>query len=183
MDDPSMSSMEKAKLCKSAINHQNRYKLDAMNGEACDRHIFGLYIAAKMAGICPKIFTNKVTPWRDRLKQNFRRAKLTRLFLPVLTSTWSIVHVTIAVRIRFKDNKEGDVISNRRSVRTSKTRRIWSLLPLFSRQREWVVDEITYQNRDPVFFFRFPVTYPRPLGQLPRQYTPTNTPPTDTYPQ
>lgn len=59
MDDPSKTSIEKAKLCKDAINHQHRYKLDAMNGEACDRHIFGLYIAAKMAGLTPKIFQNK----------------------------------------------------------------------------------------------------------------------------
>ena len=60
MDNPNVLQSEKAALLKKAINHQHNYKLQAMNGQACDRHMFGLYIAAKMAGVQPWIFQNKV---------------------------------------------------------------------------------------------------------------------------
>ncbi|XP_039274243.2 carnitine O-palmitoyltransferase 1, liver isoform-like [Styela clava] len=67
MDNPNVLQSEKAALLKKAINHQHNYKLQAMNGQACDRHMFGLYIAAKMAGVQPRIFQNKALLSPDQL--------------------------------------------------------------------------------------------------------------------
>lgn len=59
-------------LLKQAISYQTRYKLDAMNGEASDRHMFGLYVASKMAGLQPKLFKQKVGKERvDYLQINW----------------------------------------------------------------------------------------------------------------
>lgn len=68
MDDLTVPRAEVISLLKQAISYQTRYKLDAMNGEASDRHMFGLYVASKMAGLQPKLFKQQVG---DR-RVNFR---------------------------------------------------------------------------------------------------------------
>ena len=60
MDDPSASKPEIIDYLKKAIAYHHNYKLEAMNGEAVDRHMFGLYVASKLAGITPKLFQHKV---------------------------------------------------------------------------------------------------------------------------
>nr|XP_002122295.1 carnitine O-palmitoyltransferase 1, liver isoform-like [Ciona intestinalis] len=67
MDDTSVSKSDCLKHLKAAMLHHNNYKLDAMNGRASDRHMFGLYVAAKFAGISPKIFNIKVFTDYDQL--------------------------------------------------------------------------------------------------------------------
>nr|CAB3233592.1 carnitine O-palmitoyltransferase 1, liver isoform [Phallusia mammillata] len=56
-DDPNVSVAKKVDHLKKAIIHQTQYKFDAMNGRAVDRHLLGLYIAGKLSGSVPKLFT------------------------------------------------------------------------------------------------------------------------------
>uniref|UniRef100_H2YI63 Choline/carnitine acyltransferase domain-containing protein n=1 Tax=Ciona savignyi TaxID=51511 RepID=H2YI63_CIOSA len=67
MDDASYNRSDRLKHLKAAMTHHNKYKLDAMNGRASDRHIFGLYVAAKFAGVAPKLFNFKVLTDYDQL--------------------------------------------------------------------------------------------------------------------
>ena len=60
MDDCSANKSEIIGHLKKAIAYHHNYKLEAMNGEAADRHMFGLYVASKFAGVQPKLFEHTV---------------------------------------------------------------------------------------------------------------------------
>ncbi|CAK8691317.1 unnamed protein product [Clavelina lepadiformis] len=66
-DDPAVPSKTKVDHLKAAIKHQTLYKYDAMNGQAVDRHLLGLYLAGKFSGFIPKLFTLKPFCEADRL--------------------------------------------------------------------------------------------------------------------
>ena len=61
MDDPNVSRSEVISHLKKAFAYHHNYKLEAMNGQAADRHMFGLFVAAKFAGVQPKLFEHKVS--------------------------------------------------------------------------------------------------------------------------
>ena len=56
MDDKSVKDEEKKADVLEAIKYQTKYKLDSMAGIGVDRHLFGLYVAGKMAGSVPEVF-------------------------------------------------------------------------------------------------------------------------------
>ena len=56
MEDESSTKSERLQLLKKAMEYHNQYKLDAMNGNGADRPMFGMFCAAKMLGIQPKLF-------------------------------------------------------------------------------------------------------------------------------
>lgn len=66
-DDASIPDSVKIKNLMNAIDYQTRFKYDAMMGRAVDRHLFGLYIAGKMKGKVPNLFTLKRFADPDRL--------------------------------------------------------------------------------------------------------------------
>ncbi|CAK8691319.1 unnamed protein product [Clavelina lepadiformis] len=66
-DDPAVPSKTKVDHLKAAIKHQTRYKYDAMNGQAVDRHLLGLYLAGKFSKSVPKLFTLKPFSETDKL--------------------------------------------------------------------------------------------------------------------
>jgi carnitine O-palmitoyltransferase 1 len=64
MDDSTRSATEKKQLLKSAIQHQNNFRLDATVGRGCDRHLLGLMCASRELGMdMPKIFADDA--WRS----------------------------------------------------------------------------------------------------------------------
>ncbi|XP_076807011.1 carnitine O-palmitoyltransferase 1, liver isoform-like isoform X2 [Clavelina lepadiformis] len=66
-DDPAVPSKTKVDHLKAAIKHQTLYKYDAMNGQAVDRHLLGLYLAGKFSKSVPKLFTLKPFSETDKL--------------------------------------------------------------------------------------------------------------------
>lgn len=60
-DDPNVPKDDVKKFLKEAIEMQCRYKMEAMRGLGVDRHMFGLYCAAKGTNTdpLPDIFTDK----------------------------------------------------------------------------------------------------------------------------
>ena len=67
IDDPTASRKEVIGHLKKAAAYHHTYKLEAMNGQAADRHMFGLHVASKFAGLKPKLFEHKVGRSRDLL--------------------------------------------------------------------------------------------------------------------
>ena len=61
LDSKSTASKRKS-LLKEAVEHQNRFRLDATVGKGCDRHLLGLMCASLELGMNrPKIFMDKVS--------------------------------------------------------------------------------------------------------------------------
>lgn len=62
MQNELCSKEEKLKHLKKAMKSHNDYKLDAMNGNGCDRSLFALGVVSKLSGLeLPKIFTFPVS--------------------------------------------------------------------------------------------------------------------------
>ena len=62
MENEEFSKQEKLNLLKKAMRSHNDYKLDAMNGNGCDRSLFALGVVSKLCGInLPKIFSFPVS--------------------------------------------------------------------------------------------------------------------------
>ncbi|XP_076819052.1 carnitine O-palmitoyltransferase 1, liver isoform-like [Clavelina lepadiformis] len=82
MEDPKSTNAERIRHLKAAMHYHNNYKLEAMNGQAADRHLFGLYVASKLAGVKPKLFDVKVLMSMDQLSTSqspfFYDAKLAK---------------------------------------------------------------------------------------------------------
>nr|CAB3233585.1 carnitine O-palmitoyltransferase 1, liver isoform-like [Phallusia mammillata] len=67
MDDPNVPRSECIKHLKTAMAYHHQYKLESMNGLGADRHMFGLIVAAKFAGVKPKLFETKILTDYDQL--------------------------------------------------------------------------------------------------------------------
>jgi len=68
MENEEFSKQEKLNLLKKAMRSHNDYKLDAMNGNGCDRSLFALGVVSKLCGInLPKIFSFPEIKSGDRL--------------------------------------------------------------------------------------------------------------------
>jgi len=68
MQNELCSKEEKLKHLKKAMKSHNDYKLDAMNGNGCDRSLFALGVVSKLSGLeLPKIFTFPEIKSGDRL--------------------------------------------------------------------------------------------------------------------
>ena len=61
VDDPGIPRDEVKDLLRKAVEHQTQFKLQATSGHGCDRHLLGLYCAAREIGMdIPQIFRDKV---------------------------------------------------------------------------------------------------------------------------
>jgi hypothetical protein len=67
MGDSTKTKEECLVLLKKAMAYHNQYKLDAMNGRGADRPLFGLFCAAKMTGVQPKLFQTPIITQYDQL--------------------------------------------------------------------------------------------------------------------
>jgi len=64
MDSSEVSTADKRQLLKTAIFHQNQFRLNATVGRGCDRHLLGLMCASRELGMdMPKIFADEM--WRS----------------------------------------------------------------------------------------------------------------------
>ena len=60
-EDKSTPKEEIIRLFRAAIKHQSRFRLDATRGYGCDRHLLGLYCAAREMGMdVPQLYSDKV---------------------------------------------------------------------------------------------------------------------------
>lgn len=78
MDNPDVSREQKISMLKKAIHCQTQYKLDATNGEGCDRHLLGMYCASRELNLpVPALFMDKAWQLPDKLSTSQTPPKIT----------------------------------------------------------------------------------------------------------
>ncbi|XP_013419196.1 carnitine O-palmitoyltransferase 1, liver isoform-like [Lingula anatina] len=78
MDNPSATSDTKINLLKKAVHYQTQYKIDATNGEGCDRHLLGLYCVSKELGMpVPSLYMDKAWQIPEQLSTSQTPTKIT----------------------------------------------------------------------------------------------------------